>query len=72
MFFFFDIIVSDVMMLNMDGIELCKCLKINLLISYILIVLFMVKLVDEDELEGLRIGVDVYVVKFFKLDILCV
>ena len=65
-----DIIVSDVMMPNTDGIELCKRLKTNPLTSHIPIVLLTAKSADEDELEGLRTGADAYVVKPFKLDIL--
>lgn len=65
-----DIIVSDVMMPNMDGIELCEHLKTNPLTSHIPIVLLTAKSTDEDELQGLRTGADAYVVKPFKLDIL--
>lgn len=65
-----DIIVSDVMMPNMDGIELCESLKTNPLTSHIPIVLLTAKSTDEDALQGLRTGADAYVAKPFKLDIL--
>ena len=65
-----DIIVSDIMMPNMNGIELCETLKTNSLTSHIPIILLTAKSTAEDELKGLRTGADAYVVKPFKLDIL--
>ena len=65
-----DIIVSDVIMPNKDGIELCEELKTNALTSHIPIVLLTAKSASEDELEGLKTGADAYVIKPFKLDIL--
>ena len=65
-----DIIVSDVMMPNMSGIELCRALKTNSLTSHIPIVLLTAKSAKEDELEGFQTGADAYVIKPFKLDIL--
>ncbi|MEM8523330.1 MAG: two-component regulator propeller domain-containing protein [Bacteroidota bacterium] len=65
-----DIIVSDVMMPNKNGFELCEALKTNHLTSHIPVVLLTAKSASEDELEGLQTGADAYVVKPFKLDIL--
>lgn len=65
-----DIIVSDIMMPFMNGIELCEALKTNSLTSHIPIVLLTAKSTKENELEGIKTGADAYVVKPFKLDIL--
>ena len=65
-----DIIVSDVMMPRMNGIELCRSLKSHPLTSHIPVVLLTAKSADEDELEGRRTGADAYVPKPFNLDIL--
>ena len=65
-----DIIVSDIMMPNMTGIELCKAIKTNTQTSHIPIVLLTAKSAKEDEKVGFETGADAYVVKPFKLDIL--
>ncbi len=65
-----DIIVSDVMMPNMSGIELCEILKTNSLTSHIPIVLLTAKSTADDQLLGLQTGADAYISKPFKIDIL--
>ncbi len=65
-----DIIISDVMMPEMDGIEMCKLVKDNVETSHIPIVLLTAKTNQESEIEGLGTGADAYVKKPFKLDIL--
>lgn len=60
-----DIIVSDVMMPVMDGIELCNQLKSNLKTSHIPVVLLTAKTGIDNELQGLRTGADAYITKPF-------
>ncbi len=65
-----NIVVSDIMMPVMDGIELCKQIKTNIEWSHIPVILLTAKTADEHKIEGLEIGADDYVTKPFNLDIL--
>ena len=65
-----DLIITDVMMSEMDGIELCKILKNELLTQHIPIIILSAKSTIEDTLEGLETGVDDYVHKPFNEQIL--
>lgn len=65
-----DIVVSDVMMPEMDGNTLCSKLKTNPNTNYIPVILLTAKSRDEDKLEGLETGADAYIVKPFNMDIL--
>ncbi len=65
-----DLVISDIMMPEMDGNTLCSKIKTNGTISHIPVILLTAKSRDEDQLEGLATGADAYIVKPFNLDIL--
>ena len=64
------IVVSDVMMPNMDGNTLAAKIKANVNTNHIPVILLTAKTRDEDKLEGLETGADLYVTKPFNMDIL--
>ena len=64
----YDLVISDVMMPEMDGIELLKNIKSNTLISDIPVILLTSKADVTDRLEGFRRGADGYIAKPFNLE----
>lgn len=65
-----DIIVSDVMMPVMSGIEMCERLKNDLCTSHIPVVLLTARNKEEHALEGLQTGADDYISKPFNCKLL--
>ena len=65
-----DLIISDIMMPEMDGITLCRKIKQNININHIPIILLTAKSKAEDQIEGLEIGADAYIVKPFNTELL--
>jgi YesN/AraC family two-component response regulator len=66
----YDLVISDVMMPVMDGIELCKKIKQNININYIPVILLTAKTGIEDKMAGLETGADAYIPKPFSTDYL--
>ncbi len=67
-----DMILTDVMMARMDGIEMSKRVKADIRTSHIPIILLTAKSGEESKLEGLAAGADDYITKPFNMDILIV
>jgi signal transduction histidine kinase/ligand-binding sensor domain-containing protein/DNA-binding response OmpR family regulator len=65
-----DIIVSDISMPEMTGIELCKKLKKDVRTSHIPVVLLTALSGDEEQIKGLEIGANDYMTKPFNFEIL--
>jgi YesN/AraC family two-component response regulator len=64
------VILSDIMMPVMDGLELCKHVKANINYSHIPVILLTARTTDEHKMEGLEYGADDYLTKPFNLKIL--
>ncbi|MEY8685685.1 two-component regulator propeller domain-containing protein [Bacteroides sp. AN502(2024)] len=62
-----DVIVSDVMMPEMDGLELCCKVKSEISYSHIPVILLTAKTTLEAKVEGLACGADVYIEKPFSV-----
>lgn len=60
-----DLVLSDVMMPNMDGFELTGALKKNEKTSHVPVILLTAKAATESKIQGIEIGADAYVPKPF-------
>ena len=65
-----DIVLSDIMMPVMDGLEFCQQLKTDKAISHIPVILLTARSLDEQRAEGYEHGADAYISKPFSLRLL--
>ncbi len=65
-----DIVISDVMMPEMDGLEMCSKIKIQIATSHIPVILLSAKTDVIHKIEGAETGADAYIEKPFNLEYL--
>jgi signal transduction histidine kinase/ligand-binding sensor domain-containing protein/DNA-binding response OmpR family regulator len=65
-----DLVISDVMMENMDGIQFCRSLKSTPEISHIPVILMTALASVENKLTGYKVGADDYITKPFEPELL--
>ena len=67
-----DIIITDLMMPEMDGYELCQAVKQSAVLDHVPVIIVTAKTTQEDKLRGLQMGVDAYIYKPFNAEELAV
>lgn len=65
-----DLVISDIMMPGMNGLDMCKQLKTDEKTSHIPVVLLTARQSDQYEAEGYETGADAYIVKPFSMPLL--
>ena len=63
-----DLIITDLMMPGMDGLEVCRQVRSNEIINHIPIIVVTAKITEEERIRGLEAGVDAYLAKPFNAD----
>ena len=63
-----DIILTDIMMPDTDGLQLCQTLRRNEQTNHIPIIIITAKATEEDKIRGLKAGADAYLVKPFNAE----
>lgn len=65
-----NLVISDIMMPEMDGMELCKYLKSELDYSHIPVILLTAKTTMQAKIAGMKLGADAYIEKPFSVEYL--
>ena len=63
-----DLIITDLMMLGMDGLEVCRQVRANEIINHIPIIIVTAKITEEERIRGIEAGADAYLSKPFNAD----
>lgn len=65
-----DVVITDVMMPEMNGYEFCMALREDLRVSHIPVIMLTAKAMAENQIEGYKSGADLYIPKPFDKEIL--
>lgn len=65
-----DLIITDIRMPEMNGLEMSRTIRHDELISHIPIIALTARAADDDRVEGLKAGVDAYITKPFNSEVL--
>ena len=63
-----DLIITDLMMPEIDGLEVCRQIRANELVSHVPIIVITAKITEADRIKGLEAGADAYLCKPFNSD----
>ena len=63
-----DVIISDIMMPEMNGIEMCNKIRESEILCHIPIIIISAKANDDDKIEGIKSGADAYLYKPFNAE----
>ena len=63
-----DLLITDLMMPEMNGYDLCRRVRKSDVISHIPIIILSAKCTEEDRIKGYEVGADAYLIKPFNAD----
>lgn len=65
-----DLVISDIMMPEIDGLSLCERIRSNQRFSNIPVILLTAMVMARNEIDGIRAGADAYITKPFNIEVL--